>query len=651
MEKIEWGVRMSLDTRIVLGAANLSIDRHFAQNLLQVSGYPNPQPDLELGLALLCWSARHEFSCIDIGAQRELNQFVKALLRHLRVQDQNGADVSEKALAAVVKQSIGSLVRAEKMHCTPVFALEDLQYIPLVVNAEGTKVWLQRLYVDELKIVWQLLDRLQKAQESATDSAKKLITNLRFKGSGQGLTQLQQDAAIRALERGTFIVTGGPGTGKTTVVAAMLLGLISAGKLKQNAADAEQPKVILTAPTGKASARMLESLRDSSTNLEPNEALNTFANMLPKPQTDGADGSKEQESITTPTIEKKTLHKLLGASQDLNRDYQYGAHKKLPAYEVVVVDEASMIDVPMFRQLLEALNDDTRLILLGDPNQLLPVGVGATLKDLTETGNKTVKNSIIELTESKRFDPESPIGKEKTTIEKGEYSPESIAATADYPSYVSKHLLKPEGQSKSIPNDFWKKQVEEWLVHVEGTIGSSAMLTDSSDPKEYQILCATRQGPAGVEAVNKIVEKWLLAKGASKETKKGLSTWFANKRIMVVENDYGTELWNGDVGNYRDGQVHFGSGKAVEVRQVPRHESAYAITVHKSQGSEYHHVLMLIPDGLDGFLTKELVYTGITRAKDPGGVTIVGSAESYEQSIKTPAASGSGVGWILDQIS
>jgi exodeoxyribonuclease V alpha subunit len=438
------------------------------------------------------------------------------------------------------------------------------------------------------------------------------------------------------------VITGGPGTGKTTTVVKLLLVL----QQLQQQQGAAPLTIQLAAPTGKAAVRLRSSIRNTLDKLPASAEI------------------KSQ----VPT-DVSTLHKLLGARAQ-SRQFKQNALEPL-ALDLLVVDEASMLDVELMAALLSALPAHARLILLGDKDQLASVEAGALMAELcqwAEQGHylpatvawlnqlsaaaipeslisqqgKALEQQIGMLRVSHRFAPHSGIAKLATAVNSGQSAEVAAICHADYADLqyleaaefrqlkqfvltgqVKKHLVEAAGFSfylntvaQSPALDASEQAIESWAQQV---------LTDFS---AFQLLCAVRQGPLGVEQVNLSVEKMLHQAGLIQQSSQQSSQWYAGRPVMVTQNDYALGLMNGDVGicllRPYQGKwmlaVAFASedsSKAVRwvlPSRLQQVETAYAITVHKSQGSEFRHAVLVLPDHISPVLTRELIYTGITRA-------------------------------------
>lgn len=422
----------------------------------------------------------------------------------------------------------------------------------------------------------------------------------------------QKIAAAVALTRKTAVISGGPGTGKTTTVAKLLAALI---RLNPGAL-----RIQLAAPTGKAAARLTESL---------GRALQDLA-------------VSDEERRRFPA-EATTLHRLLGAQPDTQR-LRYHAGNPLHL-DVLVVDEASMVDLSMMAKLIAALPAHARVVFLGDRDQLASVEAGAVLGDIcrcTESGYSlaraeqlalltgctlqgsddgqapVVRDSICLLQKSYRFDASSGIGQLAKAINLGdaEQVRAVFAAAHDDVSYQTLN----SAEAYQVMLDEVAQGYQPFLQ----------LIRQQADPTEviaafgrYQLLCALRDGPFGVQGLNQRIEQRLMQLQRIRRPGMG-SRWYAGRPVMIARNDSALGLFNGDIGiTLRDEEgnlkVFFplpdGSIKAIQPSRLPSHETAWVMTVHKSQGSEFDHTALVMPTQFLPVLTRELVYTAITRAR------------------------------------
>ena len=437
-------------------------------------------------------------------------------------------------------------------------------------------------------------------------------------------TNRQRLAALLAISRRLTIITGGPGTGKTSTVARILDILLT-----QN----PDLQVKLAAPTGKAAMRLSESL---------------------SAQPVSADHAHEVI----------TLHRLLGMHSS-GRTFRRGPLNPINA-DLVIVDEASMIDLSLMRRLLLALPRDARLLLLGDPHQLPSVDTGNVLADLCSEdpdftfefratmselvdfpessgrGNK-LHDAVCHLDKSYRFDQDSGIGR---------LAAETKTGTATFmPSGDGSVTISPPVTQESCGKtllSFWDEYLE--LLTQECTDPERLMESFS----RARVLCSHRTGFPGVELVNRAIETELEARGL----KQTGENFYVGRPVLVTRNDYPLNLYNGDIGIcVRNERGEFEAGfpagdganqRIYPVSRLPVFETCFAMTVHKSQGSEFDHVsLLLIEEGNadDELTSRELVYTAITRAKT--SIQIHGTADAWSKAITTSAQRASGMTGFL----
>jgi exodeoxyribonuclease V alpha subunit len=446
-----------------------------------------------------------------------------------------------------------------------------------------------RLY---LRRAWQaeqtILDRLAERQALPVEPPAQLAERLDalFQGMvGEGVVLQKKACEVAARHRFT-LVTGGPGTGKTTTVVRLLALLAAAAR------DRGKPFVAkLAAPTGKAASRLVQSI----------------GHQLPGLPAGYAEG--------VPT-EATTLHKLLGLRGD-------DADRPLSPVvaDAVVVDEASMVDLGMMARLLTAVPASARLILLGDKDQLASVEAGAVLAQLC--ARASLADQTVTLTHSQRFGKESAIGHWAARVNAGD-SGAVVADFKDLPSWsadAADPVRRLGGDLRRTLPDVVRQGWRDWQARFEALQASRRDCDDSTalalldDFAKFQILCALREGPEGMGALNQHAEK-----AFGFDAREG---WYAGRPVMVTRNDYQLKLMNGDIGlclpreggkrvAFRDAE---GKLRWVLPSRLEDVETVFAMTVHKSQGSEWPDLLLALPGKAAPVLTRELLYTGLTRAK------------------------------------
>lgn len=435
-------------------------------------------------------------------------------------------------------------------------------------------IWLYRSYLAEKGLADQLNRLLNHKNPSSPPIFEKA-----------GLNAQQEQAVASALSHAFTIITGGPGTGKTFTVARLVLALL-----------AKNPKLglALSAPTGKAAQRMQESLQS---------AVGTTTIKLP---------------------EAMTIHRLLGMGMD--GIPRYHADNPLP-YEVIVVDEASMLGVELGTKLFSAIKTKCRLVLLGDNYQLSAVEAGRVLGDLCSLEGLTQHH--VHLTESRRFADDSGIGKlamlingatltdnktfEKTTLD------DILQCFHQHHELAWLPACKDDYQPLIAP---YQPYFEACQVLFHRTPSKLELAKLFEILNGYRILCVGHQGKAGDEAIN---QKLALAhlNHNKKQRYHYLPTWYHGRVVMITKNHYNLGLFNGDMGiciKERGGFLVYFDGKPapISVALLPEESvtTAYAITVHKSQGSEFGHIAICLDDTQPRLLSRELLYTAITRAKE-----------------------------------
>lgn len=476
---------------------------------------------------------------------------------------------------------------------------DDVRVPPLVLS--GTTVALARYAHHERRLALGLTrlatERVPVVDEVVLDCSVGRLFEGRW-------ANVHQEAAVRAAaHKGLTVLAGGPGTGKTTTVVRLLAALLE----QAAAAGRALPRIRLLAPTGKAAARLGESIVAQRAGL----AL------------DPAHAAAVLEAIPATA---STIHRALGRRNDWGTRVRFGADRPW-SEDVVVVDEASMVDLPLMARLVDALRPGARLVLLGDPDQLAAVGAGAVLADLCAPGLEgPVARGVVQLVGSRRFAEAGAVGSLARALNEGD----TDAALAVLEAGGDARLLRPVTRVDRDPA-FLAQAVEGYraLCTAEDPAARLAALG------RFRVLCTVRRGPSGVEAVNAAVEAalrraGLLGRGLVRAEDEGLDV---GRPLLVTANDYDVELFNGDLGVLdRDAsgavRAFFPTAdgvRAVLPARLPPHETCFAMTVHKAQGSEVAEVALVLPEVDHPLLSRELVYTAVTRARER--VTVVGGAE------------------------
>ena len=479
----------------------------------------------------------------------------------------------------------------------------DASPLVLTEDAQGTRLYLRRAWMAEQTICQSIAQRLALPCEVPADLQQRL--DVLFPHTSNGEPDRQRLACEVAAQHRITLITGGPGTGKTTTVVKLLSLLVST--------SSRDLTIHLAAPTGKAAARLTESIRSALTQMP----------------------ADVQTRIPT---QAQTLHRLL---QTNSRSHHNDGQVHQLATDVVVVDEASMIDLEMMARLLQAVPATARLILLGDKDQLASVEAGAVMSQLC-TGS-LLQQQTVTLTHSHRFDAHSGIGQWARTVN-ANVADNTSALKALWnaaPDWLASLPLQQSIDGETSEPDVTRLQLTHandaklavglrygwryWLALLDAhRTHNKQAAQPCSDAQalallnaftEFCVLCAVREGPLGVVQLNAHIEHALGL---------GASAWYVGRPVMVTRNDYALERMNGDIGLCLPGpdgvlRVAFpaadGGVRWVMPSRLDSVETVFAMTVHKSQGSEFAHVLLVIPAQESAVLTRELVYTGLTRAR------------------------------------
>ncbi len=506
----------------------------------------------------------------------------------------------------------------------------------------------------------------------------------------------QSRAAAAALAHNLLLVTGGPGTGKTTTITRMLVLLMAQAR----DAGTAPPRIALAAPTGRAAERMAESVRNAVQALPALGVDTTLCAQLP----------------TTGT----TLHRLLGTIPDSPR-FRHHADNPLP-FDVVVVDEASMIDLPLMAKLVEAVPDGARLVLLGDPDQLPSVEAGDVLAGILAAASRATGDTVSDPVAAApaAISAAAPVdgaaaaahantfparaagaAHANTSPARGRGRAEGAGEGALPPAgnastFPARHIHLTRGYRQSASLDlaplatavregdattalsllrsgqlsgvhFHEADSDPLQSHRDQLLEHWTSLAEGNDPAEalaraarLRILTAVRDGPQGARGLNARIESMLLESGLA-GTRRGAgpastaSRYFHGRLLLVTENSYRHRLFNGDIGIcLRDGggtlMAWFPGDDPHNPRPfhpaaLPAHDSAFAMTVHKAQGSEFDAVWLVLPERFNRVLSRELVYTGMTRARSE--LHVAGSADVIADALGRHAGRWSGLGWRL----
>ena len=467
---------------------------------------------------------------------------------------------------------------------------------PPVLHLDGGLLYLDRYWIEECRVARDILTLAAVRRSGSMPDVHRLFPDSYAE---------QRAAATVAISRALTVLTGGPGTGKTTTVARLLALLSEQAQLDRRPAL----RIALAAPTGKAAARLLEAVQ-----LEV-DAL------------DAVDRDR------LPALSATTMHRLLGSRPDTSSRFRHNRDNRLP-HDVIVIDETSMVSLTMMARLLEAVRPDSRLLLVGDPDQLASVEAGAVLADLVEGLAAVDDTPIVRLVTPHRFG--ESIGALATAIRDGDGAAalEVLAAGGEHIEWVD----------TVDPADVLRKVLVPHALRLR----EAAVLGNAPEAlatlEEHRMLCAHRRGPHGVAYWNRQVERWL-----SEQTDMPLwAPWYPGRPILVTANDYGLGLLNGDTGVavVCDGVLRAvmavaGGPTELATSRLADIETMHAMTIHKSQGSQATEVTVLLPPEDSRLLTRELLYTAVTRAREK--VRLIGSAEQFQAAIARRAVRATGL--------
>mgnify|MGYP003384452909 CR=1 FL=1 len=541
---------------------------------------------------------------------------------------------------------------------------EDLQQ-PLVL--EGDRLYLRRYWKDETRVAQKVTQLAVTSREVDETRVKQWLDKLFDQHADNFVENADPDwqkiACAIAIRSNLSIITGGPGTGKTYTVARLLALLFALSD------SPDRLRIALAAPTGKAAARLKQSIDNALTELS-----------------EKISGELPLANLTSRMGAARTLHSLLGARPD-TRAFAHHAGNPLDV-DVLIVDEASMVHLEMMACLLDALPPNAMIVLLGDKDQLASVEAGAVLGDMclnaqaggysaatlayvaNTTGQtipasyggnaSTLAQQTVMLRHSHRFT--GPISELAIAVNGG-MAAEAMACLRTkkdkiltwqehaHPEYILQLAL--DGRDGctggygpylrllgECPDTKDNAHYEQWVSKVVQAFES------------FRILCAVREGDWGVAGINKTIEQRFETEGLINRS----GEWYVGRPVMVTRNDYGIGVFNGDIGiiladplNKKSLRVYFLEGQTVRsvlATRLQSVETAYAMTVHKSQGSEFHHTVVVLPRESSPVITRELIYTGITRSRK--FFTLVSPVSAvFEDAIKTQVQRASGLGVVL----
>jgi exodeoxyribonuclease V alpha subunit len=572
------------------------LDCALARTLLDLVGESGVE--LELGVALASWAVQRGHVCADLHqiAQRGFH-------------DEAGQAMQDVTLpelpnwTALLRQS--SLVQRA--------GSDEAVSRPLLLT-DDARLYLARYFKYEQRLAQALLARSRSAPRELDRKVLEERVNALFPSQDSG-SEGQRRACLRVASSALSVISGGPGTGKTYSVGK-ILSLLQ----EQARASNQRCEIALLAPTGKAAQRMTEALGQQ------------------------LEGVAAQQRAGMPE-EASTIHRALGYQQKSPTRFRHDRHNPLPA-DVVVVDETSMVDLALMTKLVDAVHPEARLILLGDKDQLASVEAGAIFGDICAG----LRDATVHLTHVHRYESSGSIAKLASLVNTGD-----TRGALDLLGSGDEQVQLVEVASHDTPRKVLGQLACERFAKLHGADTAEQLQSLS----RFRFLCAHRRGPWGVEAVNALVQSELSDAGLPAGIASGARVggdWYEGRPILVTENDYSLDLFNGDVGiilrNESDGSLVAGfPGKLRDaprhfpLAQLPAHETVFAMSVHKAQGSELDEVAVILPEQISPVVTRELIYTAITRARHR--VTIYGSKAVLSHAIATPVLRASGLTQLL----
>lgn len=580
----------------VLAAADVHVARRIG-----ALGHESNEPVL-LALALAVRAVRLGSTCLELDR-----------LREIPLDEESEVDPASLPWPAQ-DGLVDALRRSPLVVGSPFGTVRPLR---LVDTDGGPLLYLERYWRQEQAVRDLLADR---AVVPPAVDVPAVVARLAELFPGSPAPDRQRVAVALAATRWTTVLAGGPGTGKTTTVARVLALLARPGL-----------RVALAAPTGKAAARLQESVREQA------------------------------PALGLPELTATTVHRLLGWRPDSRTRFRHDARNRLP-YDVVVVDETSMVSLTMMARLLEAVRPDARLLLVGDPDQLTSIDAGAVLADLVARPvSGPVDPRLAQLVGadlSAADDPQeaalSPREHDRlrngiVRLSRGRRFGGTIAALAvavrDGDADRAWELLTSDAADVSFSGPGALEAVRADVVDSCAAVTEAALAGQEREAlqrlERHKLLCAHRRGRYGVSEWARRAAEWAGAPAHSSE-------WYPGQPLLVTRNDHDTRVYNGDTGVVvqRDGALLavFGRGSERVVLHPGRLadvQTVYAMTIHRSQGSQYDVVSVLLPETASALLTRELLYTAITRARRH--VRVIGSEESVRAAVGRSVQRASGL--------
>lgn len=613
------------------------LDDHFARSMMRLAA--EAAPEVLLAVALASRQVVEGDVCVDLRSLVERRDL-----------SEDGEPVAWPSLDAWLAQlSVSRLVAGGGGRSS--------ETAPLVLDSAG-RLYLRRFWEDEQRVARDLAERAAPPDEETADDGRE-VSALRGSierllpapgGDASRETHWPRVAAAIAVSRRLCVIAGRPGTGKTTTAAGLLAVLIE----RAQRAGLRVPRIALAAPTGKAAARLAEAVGRARAQLRCGEDVR----------------------LAIPT-EAATLHRLLGLTPG-GRPGR--AEPSSLRADVVLVDEASMVDLRVAARLVRALPPHAKLLLLGDADQLASVEAGSVFSDLcgprrapeygdemaswidrvsgqsvwaAQSEGTALRDCVVTLTTSHRYGEGSGIGGLARAIQSGDG--EAALAVLGDDAFPDVRLAPPASHAQGKAEDELQVAI---LQGYDSFVRGESPRERLAALERFRVLCAVREGPCGVANLNRDVDAALVESGHLMPAPRGLAGVGAGRPILVTRNAPHLRLYNGDVGvtdpggaaraffdpvagldrfegrEGNDGLRRFGTAR------LPAHEPVFAMTVHKSQGSEFDEVALVLPPEPIPLLTRELLYTAVTRAREK--VVVYGRPEVLLAAVgrRTTRASG-----------
>ncbi|WP_457186555.1 exodeoxyribonuclease V subunit alpha [Nocardioides sp. P5_E3] len=478
-----------------------------------------------------------------------------------------------------------------------------------LVRWDNDLLYLDRYHEQESQVVDDLLSRAATAPDHdpalMRASLDRVVVAMKAAAAARGLPEPSYDeqvaACLAAAGQWTTVLTGGPGTGKTTAVASLLVGLLD-----------QHPgglRIALAAPTGKAAARLQQAVHQE------------------------AEAFEEADRVRLAGVTASTLHRLLRPDPGNSTRFRHHRGNRLP-HDVVVVDESSMVSLTQMARLLEAVRPDARLVLVGDPHQLSSVEAGAVLSDVVRGFQGRADSPVAALQSTHRFGPEIRALAEALRTGDADEALHVLAAGHDEVEWVDEGDPSSRIRSTALDAALGVRDAAE-----RGDVTGALAALD-----RHRLLCAHRDGPYGVRHWNRRIEHWLTAETGDPLFERA----YVGRPLLVTANDHQLGVYNGDSGVIV--LTPAGPRAVIAASDGPRDlapsrlgdvETMHAMTIHKSQGSQADVVTVLLPDEDSRLLSRELFYTAVTRARSQ--VRVVGSEAAIRAAIGRRAQRASGL--------